>query len=119
MEHSRPAMAGTRIRPSQELLDASLAEVSGVGPKRLASLEARGLRTFRDVLLHLPYRYEDLRRRDSIAELRAGMTATVEGTLHDLKTRAMRGMSWRRITTGTLKDSDRRRYSRRLVQSSW
>ncbi len=63
------------------------------------------MRTFRDVLLHLPHRYEDLRRRDSITELRAGMTATIEGTLHDLKTRAMRGMSWRRITTGTLEDS--------------
>lgn len=105
MEHPRPAVAGTRIRPPRELLEASLADVSGVGPKRLASLEARGLRTFRDVLLHLPYRYEDLRRRDSIAELRVGITATIEGTLHDLKIRAMRGMSWRRITTGTLKDS--------------
>lgn len=105
MERPRPSMAGVKIDQPQPPLEASLAEASGVGPKRLAALQARGLHTFLDALLHLPYRYEDLRRRDSIADLRPGMTATVEGTLHDLKSRAMRGMSWRRLTTGVLKDN--------------
>jgi len=86
-------------------LSASLATVAGVGPKRLEALRSRGLATFADALLHLPYRYEDLRRHDRVADLREGMTAVVEGTLHDLKARAMRGMSWRRMTTATLKDA--------------
>ena len=78
--------------------------VAGIGPKRLAALRDRGLATFADVLLHLPYRYEDLRRRDRIADLRDGATGVVEGTLYDLKTRAMRGMNWRRLTRASLKD---------------
>jgi ATP-dependent DNA helicase RecG len=99
-----PARAKDESRGTSAL-SASLATVAGVGPKRLEALRSRGLATFADVLLHLPYRYEDLRRRDRVADLREGMTAVVEGTLHDLKARAMRGMSWRRMTTATLKDS--------------
>ncbi|MGO9268636.1 MAG: ATP-dependent DNA helicase RecG [Candidatus Binataceae bacterium] len=99
-----PARAKDESRGTSAL-SASLATVAGVGPKRLEALRSRGLVTFADVLLHLPYRYEDLRRRDRVADLREGMTAVVEGTLHDLKARAMRGMSWRRMTTATLKDS--------------
>jgi ATP-dependent DNA helicase RecG len=67
-------------------------------------LHDRGLLTFADVLLHLPYRYEDLRRRDRITDLREGATAIVEGTLHDLNRHAMRRMNWRRLTRATLKD---------------
>jgi ATP-dependent DNA helicase RecG len=99
-----PARAKDESRGTSGL-SASLATVAGVGPKRLEALRSRGLATFADVLLHLPYRYEDLRRRDRVVDLREGMTAVVEGTLHDLKARAMRGMSWRRMTTATLKDA--------------
>jgi ATP-dependent DNA helicase RecG len=86
-------------------LPETVAAVPGLGPKRLAALASRGLVTFDDVFVHLPYRFEDLRRRDRIGELRNGITAVIEGTLHDLKTRSMRGMSWRRMTTATLKDA--------------
>ena len=85
-------------------ISATLATVTGVGPKRLAALRARGLETLADALFHLPARYEDLRRRDRIADLSAGVTAVIEGTLHDLKARPMRGMRWRRMTTATLTD---------------
>src|SRR6185437_3843733 len=85
--------------------DASLAEVTGVGPKRLASLEARELATFRDALFHLPYRYEDLRQRNSIRELIPGSIATIEGVLQSVRTRAMRGRGWRRLTSAILKDA--------------
>jgi ATP-dependent DNA helicase RecG len=83
-----------------------VSEVAGVGPRRLALLQARGLATFLDVLRHLPRRYEDLRRRDRIAGLRAGMTAVIEGTLEKQQTRPMRGRGWRRLTTATLRDAD-------------
>lgn len=105
-------MAGvaTRVNPERisapaGALQASLATVAGIGPKRLGALRERGLNTFADALLHLPHRYDDLRRRDRIAELREGMSAVVEGTLHDFKTRAMRGMSWRRMTSATFIDA--------------
>jgi len=77
-------------------LAASLVEVAGVGPKRLAVLQERGLSTFLDALYHLPRRYEDLRRRDRIADLRPGVMAIIEGTLDKLQTRPMREMRWRR-----------------------
>jgi ATP-dependent DNA helicase RecG len=91
--------------PTASALSTSLSSVAGVGPKRLAALRDHGLVSFADALLHLPYRYEDLRCRDRIADLHEGMTAVIEGTLHDLKTRPMRGMSWRRMTTATLNDA--------------
>ena len=101
-----PARANDERKPAPAgALSASLATVAGIGPKRLAALRGRGLASLADALLHLPYRYEDLRRRDRIADLREGMTAVIEGTLHDLKARAMRGMNWRRMTTATLKDA--------------
>jgi ATP-dependent DNA helicase RecG len=87
-------------------LAASLVEVAGVGPKRLAVLQERGLSTFLDALYHLPRRYEDLRRRDRIADLRPGVMAIIEGTLDKLQTRPMREMRWRRLTTATLKDTE-------------
>jgi ATP-dependent DNA helicase RecG len=86
-------------------LRASLDAVAGVGPKRLAALKGRGLTTFLDAILHLPHRYEDLRRRDRIQDLRAGGSAVIEGTLESLNARPMRGMRWRRLTTAVLKDA--------------
>jgi len=103
--HPERGKSAPGIEPSAALA-ASLVEVAGVGPKRLAILQARGLSTFLDALYHLPRRYDDLRRRDRIADLRAGVTAIVEGTLDKLQTRPMRGMRWRRLTTATLKDAE-------------
>ncbi len=99
-----PANQPGRIKtaPLPDALGASIAGVAGVGPKRLAALRTRGLETFADVLYHLPYRYEDLRRRDRISGLREGQSAVIEGTLRDLKTRPMRGMWSRHMTTANL-----------------
>jgi ATP-dependent DNA helicase RecG len=99
--------AKIKVAPLRNPLDAGLTAVAGVGPKRHEALKARGLETFADALLHLPYRYEDLRRRDRIADLREGMIAVIEGSLRDLKARPMRGMRWRRMTTATLTDAAR------------
>ena len=86
-------------------LAASLEVVSGVGPKRLATLRARGLTTLFDAILQLPHRYEDLRHRDRIQDLHAGETAIIEGTLEGVNARPMRSMRWRRLTTAILKDN--------------
>src|SRR5258708_31006641 len=103
----RPSDSGKKINksPPRNLPDAGVEIVAGVGPKRLAALRARGLTTFADALLHLPYRYEDLRRRDRIVDLREGVMAVIEGSLGDLKARPMRGMRWRRMTTAILTDA--------------
>mgnify|MGYP006168904349 CR=1 FL=1 len=51
--------------------------LSGVGPKVAEKLAARGLETLQDLWLHLPLRYEDRTRIESIASLRPGQPAQV------------------------------------------
>jgi ATP-dependent DNA helicase RecG len=50
-------------------LDSRLTELRGIGPVRARSLAAAGFRTARDLLYHLPFRYEDRRRLTSIADV--------------------------------------------------
>jgi ATP-dependent DNA helicase RecG len=53
--------------------------VKGIGPRRAEALEGAGLRTVEDLLLHLPFRYEDRSAFLPIAALQAGVRATVRG----------------------------------------
>jgi ATP-dependent DNA helicase RecG len=48
----------------------------GVGPRRAAALEQRGLRSVGDLLFHLPVRYDDRRQLSRISELTVGRRAT-------------------------------------------
>src|SRR5215469_8778165 len=73
-----------------------LATVPGIGPRRSAALYARQIFTLADALSHLPYRYEDLRRRDDVTTLRPGMTAVMQGILQNLTDRPMPGRWSRR-----------------------
>jgi ATP-dependent DNA helicase RecG len=77
--------------------------VPGVGPRRSAALRARRIATLADALMHLPYRYEDLRRRDDVAMLQAGTTAVLDGVLQNLAERPMPGRWSRRMVTAFLK----------------
>jgi ATP-dependent DNA helicase RecG len=64
----------------------SLTEVKylkGVGPQRAATLASRGIYTVADVLLYLPFRYEDRIRFNQIAEIEPGGTYTIHGTVAD------------------------------------
>ncbi len=74
----------------------------GIGPKRAAALEARGLVTAGDMLFHLPMRYQDWRERTPAEELRPGNIVVVEGDLGKISERPMRGSRWRRLASGWL-----------------
>ncbi|MBI4229697.1 MAG: ATP-dependent DNA helicase RecG [Planctomycetes bacterium] len=63
------------------MLDLPVRYRKGIGPKRSALLESIGLRTVRDLLLHLPREYQDRGGVRPCARLRAGEWATVRGTL--------------------------------------
>jgi ATP-dependent DNA helicase RecG len=53
--------------------------------------------------MHLPYRYEDLRRRDDVTGLHPGATAVLEGVLQKVVDRPMPGRWSRRMAIALLK----------------
>jgi ATP-dependent DNA helicase RecG len=56
-----------------------------VGPARAAALAAGGLHTVRDLIFHLPFRYEDRRGTTPVAAAVAGAAATFRGRLVGLR----------------------------------
>lgn len=58
--------------------------VKGIGPKRSEALEKAGINTFLDLLYHFPRRYLDRSTITPIAELRAGVEATIVGKVLSL-----------------------------------
>ncbi|HEU4403131.1 MAG TPA: ATP-dependent DNA helicase RecG [Candidatus Polarisedimenticolia bacterium] len=76
-------------------LGTPLRYVKGIGPRRAEELEPLGLRTVEDLLLHLPFRYEDRSRFLPIASLVPGLKATVRGRVvtSSLRRTRIRGFS--------------------------
>lgn len=62
-------------------LDSSIGILPGVGPKRRQTLEAAGLKTLRDLLLYLPFRYVDASEITPIAQLDPPQTVTLHATV--------------------------------------
>jgi len=67
-------------------LDSSVSMLPGVGPARARQLAAKGIATVEDLLYHLPFRYEDRTRFQSIGEVLPGSVALVQG---EVKVRQM------------------------------
>src|SRR6266481_383404 len=82
--------------------DTAVASMSGIGPKRAAALEARGIANVGDLVFHLPARYQDWRERSSTKDLSVGNIVVVEGELGEISERPMRGSRWRRLASGLL-----------------
>jgi ATP-dependent DNA helicase RecG len=59
--------------------DERLTALRGVGPRVADRLAGLGLLSVRDLLLHLPFRYEDRTRVVSLGSLQAGQSAAIEG----------------------------------------
>lgn len=65
--------------PDFSLLDKPVQFLKGVGPRRAEALQRMGLVTARDVLLHIPRRYDDASTVQPIGQLQVGDDATVRG----------------------------------------
>ncbi len=63
------------------LLDKPIQFLKGIGPRRAESLQRMGLVTARDLLFHVPRRYDDASTVQPIGELQVGMEATIRGTV--------------------------------------
>ncbi len=80
---------------AHNILDTDLTYLSGVGEKRASTLERDlGLRSYRDLLLHYPYKYIDRSRIYKISELRRDMPyIQLQGIIH----------SWEELGSGRKK----------------
>jgi ATP-dependent DNA helicase RecG len=97
--------------PTYTDLDRPAQFLKGVGPKRADLLAKLGLLTARDVLFHVPHRYEDASTVTRIKALEPGMDATIVGRVVSkgvLPTR--RGL---RIFQAVVRDSTG------LIECSW
>ena len=86
----------------RDLAGLGVESLTGVGPKKLASLHAVGIDTVLDVLMHYPRRYLDRTHEARIADLAPGETAMVLGTVRRCDSRRVRG--GRVVVTATLSD---------------
>lgn len=72
-------------------LDTSVSTLPGVGQRTAERLESLGLRTFADLLDHLPRDYIDRRDTRTIRDLRVGQEATVIATVREAKVERVGG----------------------------
>src|SRR5215210_7418234 len=70
--------AGTEVR-GKVYLDMPVNYLKGVGPARAESLRRLGIVSARDLLFHIPHRYEDASTITPIASLETGMDGTIIG----------------------------------------
>ncbi|MBI2473321.1 ATP-dependent DNA helicase RecG [Candidatus Uhrbacteria bacterium] len=68
-------------------LTSPLSDLPGIGQKALVDLRALGMRSVRDLLWYLPFRYDDFSRICGAGQVKAGDTVTVMGTLQSLTSR--------------------------------
>ncbi|MGR9073271.1 MAG: ATP-dependent DNA helicase RecG, partial [Gammaproteobacteria bacterium] len=72
------------------ILDRPAGTLTGIGGETVKRLQKLGINTIRDLLFHLPLRYEDRTRLYPIGSLAPGMTALVSGHI-ELTDVLMRG----------------------------
>ena len=66
-------------------IDSPLTALRGIGPVRARTLSTVGLRTVRDLLYRLPFRYEDRRQLSTVGEVSVEGACTLSARITDLK----------------------------------
>jgi ATP-dependent DNA helicase RecG len=103
--------ARTEARTGKIYLDMPVTYLKGVGPARAEALRRLGVITARDLLFHIPRRYEDASTISPISSLAPGMDGTIIGRVISkgiIPTR--RGL---RIFQAVLKDDTG------MIEASW
>ena len=65
----------------ETLKDKPITKLKGIGPKTAETLEKIGIKTYLDLLFHLPFRYQDRTRITPIAEVQPSQIAIIEGEI--------------------------------------
>ena len=74
-----------------ELAELGIDRLSGVGPRKQAALDALGVSSILDLLMHYPRRYLDRSSRSEIGELAEGDTTMIVATVERTEVRRIRG----------------------------
>jgi ATP-dependent DNA helicase RecG len=82
--------APLKTTPRPSILDASLTELKGAGPKLSAAASEMGIETLGDLLRHVPHSYRDRANPVGLGDLRLGEEATVEVEVASAKLRPTR-----------------------------
>lgn len=85
--------------------ETKLEDISGIAPRYLAAFKRLNIATVRDLLYHLPSRYEDYSHVYRIAELEQGEDATIQGEIYEVTGRK----TWRRtyyVTEAIITDGE-------------
>jgi len=99
-----PAWPATRGRPRPQRLEATLDSLPGVGTTLKRKLAGLGIATVRDLLEHVPRRYESAAEEIPIAELHADEEVVIVGDVLNVSKRPLRGrrtLVTVRVTDGT------------------
>lgn len=84
-------------------LDTPVRFIPRVGPTMAAKLEILGIRTARDLLYHIPFRYNDFSLVSQIAKVQPGETVTIRGTVE--KFNAFATKTGKRVQEAKVQDS--------------
>src|SRR3990167_714244 len=83
--------------------DTSLSNLPYVGPAYVSKLKRLGLLTVKDLLYHLPTRYENFQLVSKISFLQPGETVSVTGRIIDIKNVFTK--NGKRLTQSTIGDT--------------
>ena len=97
-----PAWPATRGRPRPQRLEASLDSLPGVGVTLKRKLASLGIATVRDLLEHVPRRYETAADEVAIAELHGDEEVVIVGDVLNVSKRPLRGR--RTLVTARVSD---------------
>jgi ATP-dependent DNA helicase RecG len=84
-------------------LDLPMSRITGVGPRQAQRLEKMGINTIRDLLFHLPRRYEDTRTTVPLRALQPGIVQTAHVRVRNVSSR-LSPYKRMRLVEATLED---------------
>lgn len=89
---------------SSTLPKTSITTLFRVGPAQSKRLATLGIRTIRDLLFHMPFRYEDLRHVRTIASCKPGERVYIKGHIVSIGSARLRDRGRRSLTEAIVSD---------------
>ncbi len=85
-------------------LSTPVSTLPGVGPMAAADFKLLGITSVRDLLDHVPFRYDDYSKKPPLAQVRAGEALTVTAKVRTISTRPSKNNPRLKVTEAILQD---------------